>query len=73
VPVEHKDEVLERLPENSMWVLAETGGKTAFVNQPPEPGNLPVASLSSTPSAPTSSSISKLLPEADKSKLATLR
>jgi len=35
VPVEHKEEVRARLPENSMWVLAETGGKTAYVNQPP--------------------------------------
>jgi hypothetical protein len=62
VPVEHKDEVLERLPENSMWVLAETGGKTAFVNQPPEPGNLPVASASAMATASTE----------DKTKLATM-
>src|ERR1700680_2785035 len=62
VPVEHKDEVLERLPENSMWVLAETGGKTAFVNQPPEPGNLPVASASAMATASTE----------DKSKQATM-
>jgi hypothetical protein len=29
-----------------MWVLAETGGKTAYVNQPPDQGNLPTASAS---------------------------
>ncbi len=38
VPVEHKQDVRERLPNDSMWVFAETGGKTVYVNQPPEPG-----------------------------------
>jgi 4-amino-4-deoxy-L-arabinose transferase-like glycosyltransferase len=46
VPAEHKEEVRERLAGNSMWVLAETGGKTAYVNQPPDQGNLPTASAS---------------------------
>jgi 4-amino-4-deoxy-L-arabinose transferase-like glycosyltransferase len=45
VPVEHKEEVRERLPGNSIWVFAETGGKTAYVNQPPEPGQPSLASL----------------------------
>jgi len=65
VPVEHKDEVLGRLPENSMWVLAETGGKMAFVNQPPEPGNAPVSSASATAMAVPATE--------DKTKLATAR
>jgi hypothetical protein len=38
VPAEHKGDVRERLPEDSLWVFAETGGKTVFVNQPPEAG-----------------------------------
>jgi hypothetical protein len=33
VPSEHLDEVKAKLGGNSMWVFAETGGKTAFVNQ----------------------------------------
>jgi hypothetical protein len=37
--------VLQRLPGNSMWVYAETGGKTVYVNQPPEPGQPPLAQL----------------------------
>jgi 4-amino-4-deoxy-L-arabinose transferase-like glycosyltransferase len=45
VPVEHKEEVRERLPENSMWVLAETGGKTVYMNQPLEQETAPLASL----------------------------
>jgi 4-amino-4-deoxy-L-arabinose transferase-like glycosyltransferase len=44
VPVEHKEEVRERLTGNSMWVLAETGGKTAYVNQPLDQFNMPAAS-----------------------------
>lgn len=28
-----------------MWVFAETGGKTVYVNQPMEPGQAPVAQL----------------------------
>jgi hypothetical protein len=45
VPVEHKEEVRERLPGNSLWVFAETGGKTVYVNQSPEVGRLPLASF----------------------------
>jgi 4-amino-4-deoxy-L-arabinose transferase-like glycosyltransferase len=41
VPVEHKEEVRERLPGNSLWVFAETGGKTVYVNQPLEAKRLP--------------------------------
>ncbi len=45
VPAEHKEEVRERLPGNSLWVLAETGGKTVFVNQPLDQDKAPLASL----------------------------
>jgi 4-amino-4-deoxy-L-arabinose transferase-like glycosyltransferase len=45
VPEEHKEEVRERLPGNSLWVFAETGGKTVYVNQSPEVGRLPLASF----------------------------
>ena len=45
VAAEHKGEVRERLPGNSIWVFAETGGKTVYVNQPPEPGQPPLAQL----------------------------
>jgi 4-amino-4-deoxy-L-arabinose transferase-like glycosyltransferase len=34
VPDVHKADVLERLPSNTLWVYAETEGKTVFVNQP---------------------------------------
>src|SRR5882757_9712447 len=50
VPVEHKDEVRGRLPENSMWVLAETGGKTAYVNQPPDQVNVPATTATASTS-----------------------
>ena len=36
VPEEHKEEVRERLPGNSVWEFAETGGKTVYLNQPLE-------------------------------------
>ncbi|MBZ5645341.1 MAG: glycosyltransferase family 39 protein [Acidobacteriia bacterium] len=45
VPVEHTEEIRKKLPGNSMWVFAETGGKTVYVNQPMEPGQPPVAQL----------------------------
>jgi 4-amino-4-deoxy-L-arabinose transferase-like glycosyltransferase len=45
VPSEHKEEVRERLQGNSVWVFAETGGKTVYVNRQPEIGQLPVGSL----------------------------
>jgi 4-amino-4-deoxy-L-arabinose transferase-like glycosyltransferase len=38
VPEEHKEEVRERLPGNSVWEFAETGGKTVYLNQPLETG-----------------------------------
>jgi len=34
VPAEHKEEVRERLPGNSIWEFAEDGGKTVYLNQP---------------------------------------
>jgi 4-amino-4-deoxy-L-arabinose transferase-like glycosyltransferase len=45
VSEEHKEEVRERLPGNSLWVFAETGGKTVYVNQSPEVGRLPLVSF----------------------------
>ena len=45
VPAEHLEEVKEKLRGNDMWVFAETGGKTAYVNQAPETGKSPIASL----------------------------
>jgi 4-amino-4-deoxy-L-arabinose transferase-like glycosyltransferase len=45
VPSEHKEDIRKRLPGTLLWVFAETGGKTAYVNQPPEIGRLPLASL----------------------------
>jgi 4-amino-4-deoxy-L-arabinose transferase-like glycosyltransferase len=45
VPEEHKEDIRKRLPGTSLWVFAETGGKTAYINQPPEVGRLPLASL----------------------------
>ena len=41
VPEEHKEDVRKRLPGTFLWVFAETGGKTVYVNQPPEVGQLP--------------------------------
>ncbi len=46
VPQAHDEEVHGRLPGNSMWVFAEGGGKTIYVNQPPEPSMAHRASLS---------------------------
>lgn len=37
VPAERKDEARKRLPENSLWELAEAGGKTVYMNQPLQP------------------------------------
>lgn len=45
VPVEHTEEIRKKLPGTSMWVFAETGGKTVYVNQPPEPGQPSLAQL----------------------------
>jgi hypothetical protein len=33
VPADRNEEALRRLPKDSTWILAETGGKTAYVNQ----------------------------------------
>jgi 4-amino-4-deoxy-L-arabinose transferase-like glycosyltransferase len=44
VPAEHKEEVRERLPSNSVWEFAESGGKTVYLNQP-----LEIAQLSAAP------------------------
>jgi hypothetical protein len=38
VPVEHQEEVREKLRGNSIWLFAEAGGKTVFLNKPLEPG-----------------------------------
>jgi 4-amino-4-deoxy-L-arabinose transferase-like glycosyltransferase len=38
VPEERKEEVRQRLPSNSVWEFAETGGKTVYLNQPLETG-----------------------------------
>jgi 4-amino-4-deoxy-L-arabinose transferase-like glycosyltransferase len=45
VPVEREEEVRERLPVNSVWEFAETGGKTVYLNQPLEAGQVSLASL----------------------------
>jgi 4-amino-4-deoxy-L-arabinose transferase-like glycosyltransferase len=45
VPQAHDDEVRGRLPSNSLWVFAETGGKTIYVNQPPETGDVRFADV----------------------------
>lgn len=45
VPAEHKEDVRERLPEDSLWVFAETGGKTVYVNQPLQAGQLSLGSF----------------------------
>jgi 4-amino-4-deoxy-L-arabinose transferase-like glycosyltransferase len=49
VPMEHAEEVRQRLPGNSMWVLAETGGKAVYMNQPLGPGQPPLSSLGDKP------------------------
>ncbi len=49
VSAEHKQDVRDRLPGNSIWVFAETGGKTVYVNQAPEPGQPPLAQLDEKP------------------------
>ncbi len=33
---ERREDAGKHLPANSLWVFAETGGKTVYVNQPPE-------------------------------------
>jgi 4-amino-4-deoxy-L-arabinose transferase-like glycosyltransferase len=38
VPAERSEEVRERLAGDSVWEFAESGGKTVYLNQPPETG-----------------------------------
>jgi 4-amino-4-deoxy-L-arabinose transferase-like glycosyltransferase len=45
VPAEQKEEVRERLPGNSVWEFAESGGKTVYLNQALETGQTSPASL----------------------------
>jgi hypothetical protein len=45
VPAQHRETVRARLPNNSIWVFAESGGKTVYVNQPIEKGQTPLAQL----------------------------
>jgi len=42
VPAAEADAALARLPRNRTWTLAVTGGKTVYVNQPPNPGQPPL-------------------------------
>jgi 4-amino-4-deoxy-L-arabinose transferase-like glycosyltransferase len=44
MPDEHKEEVRDRLPGNSVWEFADTGGKTVYMNQPLESGQVALAS-----------------------------
>jgi 4-amino-4-deoxy-L-arabinose transferase-like glycosyltransferase len=37
VPAEHLEDARNRLPKNSVWELAEAGGKTVYMNQPLQP------------------------------------
>jgi hypothetical protein len=43
VPAEHADEARERLPVNSIWELAEAGGKTVYMNQPLETAQISIS------------------------------
>jgi 4-amino-4-deoxy-L-arabinose transferase-like glycosyltransferase len=55
VPNLHSEDALKRLPGNSIWVLAEAGGKTLYSNQAGSSGRSPFAtgeSRSSTSGAP---------------------
>jgi hypothetical protein len=45
VSAEHIEDVRTRIPGNSIWLFAESGGKTVYVNQPPEPGQRPLAQI----------------------------
>jgi 4-amino-4-deoxy-L-arabinose transferase-like glycosyltransferase len=45
VPAQHRETVRARLPNNSIWLFAESGGKTVYVNQPIEKGQPPLAQL----------------------------
>jgi 4-amino-4-deoxy-L-arabinose transferase-like glycosyltransferase len=39
VPADKTQEVLQRLPKDSTWILATGAGKTVYVNQPPPDGS----------------------------------
>jgi len=45
VPQAFRHEALLRLPANSTYLLAESGGKTVYVNQPLKPGQASLAEL----------------------------
>jgi 4-amino-4-deoxy-L-arabinose transferase-like glycosyltransferase len=45
VPVRQREEALARLPADSTWLLAESGGKAVYVNRPVEPGQPTLAEL----------------------------
>jgi hypothetical protein len=42
VPDEHVQEVRDRLPANSIFEFADTGGKAVYMNQPMDPGQAEV-------------------------------
>jgi hypothetical protein len=44
VPDEHLEEVRDRLPANSIWEFADTGGKAIYMNQPMEAGQPSIGS-----------------------------
>ncbi len=48
VPEEFRSEALKRLPPDSSYLLAESGGKFIFVNQPVRPGQRTLAELRSS-------------------------
>jgi 4-amino-4-deoxy-L-arabinose transferase-like glycosyltransferase len=43
VPEDHQEDALERLPPNSTYVFARSGGKTVYVNHPVEPNEPTIA------------------------------
>ncbi len=45
VPENHQEEALERLPPNSTYVFAQSGGKTVYVNHSVEPNEPTIAEL----------------------------
>jgi hypothetical protein len=45
VPTAELQSALARLPPHATWLLTESGGKTAFLNQPLMPGQLPIAEI----------------------------
>jgi 4-amino-4-deoxy-L-arabinose transferase-like glycosyltransferase len=45
VPENHQQEALDRLPPNSTYVFAQSGGKTVYVNHAVEPGEPTIAEI----------------------------